>query len=424
MANNGQLGTIYKASGKLYLRYTGLDGLKKSVLLCSAKGEGKLDKAGLEKRKLEVLKAAGLTGEMPEEMKQGITFRDAGNNWLKQCMTRKRNPISRATAKGYSSYLVKLDGLIGDVPLAQVTNKTAKTVVEKLSAESLSAKTITEIIAVLKYVVASVLDENGGQIYPRQWNHDFMDLPVIGKQNQPVFTPEQVEKIVSKAQGRYAVLYALLAGTGMRISEALAIELGPESDDATTISKDCLTIYVRKKVFGQTKEKTKSPAAIREIDIDPELVAFIKGYIGDRKEGWLFPSDTGKPLLQRNILRDSLHPLEVGRNALQTYRTVDGKKVKHILFPAVLGATGKKIGFHAFRRFRATHLRSEGVPEDFVTFWLGHKEKTITDRYSKMKERLELRKEWAEKAGVGFKLPAEKVVTMVVKSSKKKEHAA
>lgn len=88
------------------------------------------------------------------------------------------------------------------------------------------------------------------------------------------------------------------------------------------------------------------------------------------------------------------------------------------------GVTGKKIGFHAFRRFRTTHLRAEGVPEDSVQVWLGHKEKTITDRYSKMKERLELRKEWAEKAGLGFKLPAEKVVTMAVKSSNKKESAA
>jgi integrase len=84
---------------------------------------------------------------------------------------------------------------------------------------------------------------------------------------------------------------------------------------------------------------------------------------------------------------------------------------------------GKKDGFHAFRRFRTTHLRTEGVPEDFVMFWLGHKEKTITDRYSKMKERLELRRRWAEKAGVGFKLPAEKVVTMAVKPTKKESAA-
>ncbi len=219
------------------------------------------------------------------------------------------------------------------------------------------------------------------------------------------------------------MLYALLAGTGMRIGEALAIELGPQSEDATTISKDCRTIFVRKSVFGQTKQRPKTQAAIREIDLDSELAAFIKDYIGERKSGWLFPSDSGKPLLQRNILRDSLHPIEVGREALQSFRTVNGKKVKHTLFPAVPGVTGKKIGFQAFRRFRTTHLRAEGVPEDFVQFWLGYKEKSITDRYSKMKERLELRKDWADQAGLGFQLPGVKVVEMAVKS-KKKESAA
>jgi hypothetical protein len=126
MANNGQLGTVYRASGKLYLRYKTEDGARHSVFLCPAKGEGRLDKAGLEQRKLEVLKSAGLTGEMPEEIKQGITFKDAGSSWLHQCVTRKRNPISNATTRGYSSYLAKLNGLIGEVPLAQVTNKTAR----------------------------------------------------------------------------------------------------------------------------------------------------------------------------------------------------------------------------------------------------------------------------------------------------------
>ena len=63
------------------------------------------------------------------------------------------------------------------------------------------------------------------------------------------------------------------------------------------------------------------------------------------------------------------------------------------------------------------------MPEDFVQFWLGHKEKTITDRYSKMKERLELRKQWAEKAGLGFSLP--KAETKAAKvTSIKKENAA
>jgi hypothetical protein len=42
------------------------------------------------------------------------------------------------------------------------------------------------------------------------------------------------------------------------------------------------------------------------------------------------------------------------------------------------------------------------VPEDILRFWIGHADKSLTDRYSKMKPRIESRKEWAEKAGAGF----------------------
>ena len=37
-------------------------------------------------------------------------------------------------------------------------------------------------------------------------------------------------------------------------------------------------------------------------------------------------------------------------------------------------------------------------------FWVGHAGKDITDRYSKLAENIELRKEWARRAGLGFEL--------------------
>ena len=46
------------------------------------------------------------------------------------------------------------------------------------------------------------------------------------------------------------------------------------------------------------------------------------------------------------------------------------------------------------------------LPEDILRFWIGHADKSITDRYSKMSKRIQTRKEWAEKAGLGFNLPA------------------
>jgi hypothetical protein len=123
--------------------------------------------------------------------------------------------------------------------------------------------------------------------------------------------------------------------------------------------------------------------------------------------------------------RRFLHPVEVGRKALKSFRKVNDKNVKGSLFPVVLGVTGNKIGFHAFRRFRATHLRIGGCARGFRYVLARPQGKTITDCYLKMKERLELRKEWAEKAGIGFNLPAEKVVIMTAgKTATKKESAA
>jgi len=55
-------------------------------------------------------------------------------------------------------------------------------------------------------------------------------------------------------------------------------------------------------------------------------------FIGDRKDGYLFCTDSGKPLSPRNILRDSLHPTLA--------------KLKQT-----------KMGFHCFRRFRESVLQ-------------------------------------------------------------------
>jgi len=44
------------------------------------------------------------------------------------------------------------------------------------------------------------------------------------------------------------------------------------------------------------------------------------------------------------------------------------------------------------------------TPGDLIQFWLGHAKQTVTDVYSKLDEDVEFRKEWAEKAGLGFKI--------------------
>ncbi|HVB58828.1 MAG TPA: hypothetical protein VNE63_20680 [Candidatus Acidoferrales bacterium] len=52
-----------------------------------------------------------------------------------------------------------------------------------------------------------------------QWSADFIDLPEITNQKQPVVTAEEAQSIVQ--DGPDATLYLLLATSGLRISEAL-----------------------------------------------------------------------------------------------------------------------------------------------------------------------------------------------------------
>jgi hypothetical protein len=44
----------------------------------------------------------------------------------------------------------------------------------------------------------------------------------------------------------------------------------------------------------------------------------------------------------------------------------------------ILGTLNElKCGCHAFRRFRFTHLRTNGVPEDLIHCWLGYAGKRV-----------------------------------------------
>lgn len=192
-------------------------------------------------------------------------------------------------------------------------------------------------------VVGSAIDDNGELLFPRKWNHDFIDLPVIENQKQPTFPPETMTAIVDKAYGQDQVLYALLAGTGLRIGEALGLEL-------RHISADRRTITVEQSSWHETIQSPKTKSAYRQIDVCPKLAKLLNDFIESRQSGFLFANQAGKPLSQTNVVRRSLHPI-----------------LEELGVP--------KTGFHAMRRFRTTWLRRERVPEDLIKSWMGHSKK-------------------------------------------------
>ena len=256
---------------------------------------------------------------------------------------------------------------LGGKLLADVSNKAVRELVEKMSAAELSAKTIVNYVQVVKLVLASAVDEEGEQIYPRKWNHDFIQLPVVrkDKQHRPAVTEADLKDILSNVKKRkYAVLFALLAGTGLRIGEALALrspDFGP----------DCRVLYVRRSLWRGREQEPKTSNAVRVVDIPEVLANELRDYVSS-VHGYLFATAQGRSLQQRNVLR-ILH-------------------------------SAKRVGFHAFRRFRLTWLRKSGAPKDLERFWMGHAPEEVGDLYSKLKEDVAFRQEWAGRIGLGFEL--------------------
>lgn len=296
-------------------------------------------------------------------------FRTQANVWLASLPNRRRRPLKPATISNWKHSLQKwVLPTLGDRLLADVSNGAMRELVEKMAAGGLSPKSIVNHAAVVKLVLASAVNAEGEQLYPRTWNHDFIGLPIVRseEQNRQTINQSELEEILGKAKGRYFVLFALLAGTGLRIGEALALK-------PTSFTQDCSISFVRRSIWRGKEQAPKTPNAVREVDVPTSLAALLREYVAG-KSGYIFATASGRPMCQRNVLH-ALH------------------------------ATGIKVGLHAFRRFRTETLRRARVPFDLEKLWLGHAKSTVTDLYAEgLKRDLVWRREWCDRAGLGFAL--------------------
>jgi hypothetical protein len=60
-----------------------------------------------------------------------------------------------------------------------VGNLALKGLVEEMVEAGLSPKTVNTCSQVVKSVVASAVNEEGEQLFPRKWNHEFVDMPAV-----------------------------------------------------------------------------------------------------------------------------------------------------------------------------------------------------------------------------------------------------
>lgn len=156
-----------------------------------------------------------------------------------------------------------------------------------------------------------------------------------------VLTPEQVVAIASRLKEPYSTLVLFLAGTGLRVGEAVGIKW---SDFDGTI------LHVQRRIYEGREGTTKTRSSERSIPISPVLIERMKA-LGDGE--WVFRSRKGTPVDPKNIAHRYLRP------------------VTHEL-GIPLG------GWHDFRHTLSTRLLREKHPAKLVAELLGHSDVRTT----------------------------------------------
>lgn len=314
------------------------------------------------------------------------TFRTQAEVYLERLATRKRKPAKSSTLYSWRSYLNKwIYPALGDLPLSQVKNSTVRPLIKDMSEAGLKPSAIDAHFRLVKWIVSSLLDEKGEPIYVRQWNYDFLDLPIVDPRtmNTPCFSGEIVSGLARWRYPREQMIFILAAASGARISELLGLEIGRH------ISPDCLTLEIKQQAYRcRIVPHVKTNASYRKIDLHLSVARMLEEFIGQRTAGLLFCTANGTPLA--DVLPHHLHP------ALRELGFVNACTGTH------------KAGMHALRRFRNTHLgKCPGLPERLRKFWIGHSVPRISRAYDKTIDDREFRLMWAQQCGIGFKLPFE-----------------
>lgn len=300
------------------------------------------------KRKLRaLLQEMGLNDDTHLERTDSSAkmFRSEAEWWKENRLPMCKPSVQITMGSHLEKYLMPR---LGSLPISAIDERRVQEFITELTRteyfvskgrrKKLSPKSIRNIVGVLKLIV--------GQKVWRDWNLRFPEIPI---KEQRYFSPDEMRRIIEAAPGQWKVLYATLAGTGMRCGEAFGLHV-------EDLDLNAGKIYIRRSVWEGEEVSVKSKQGYRAVNIDPILTKMLAAHLGTRKAGRVFETRNGTPLCKRNTRR-RLNEL-----------------LRDLKLP--------KAGLHAFRHGRVSVLQAMGVPGDLVKEWVGHSNLQTTSRYT------------------------------------------
>jgi integrase len=315
-----------------------------------------------EAQRLKARRAADADrGELQERSR--LTFREYAEEWVERYQGRRRG-FRESTREDYRRDLKRyafpfFDEKLG-VTLSQLQPRDVANYVGWLCEQPLpTGKPLSDakvrnalkpVSACLATAVREGLIRNNparGVDLPHRPNVDDLD-----EEDVRVFTHEQLEAFLSLVHPRHRLMFELLASTGLRVSELIALRWKHLAIDGSRPH-----VKVRRTLVRGREQAPKTKHGRRDVPIDPELVSRLrehrKASEWSREDDLVFPSLEGTPLSPSNLRRRVLRPVaeEIG---------------------------APWAGFHTFRHTCASMLFERGSNAVQVQRWLGHHSPSFT----------------------------------------------
>jgi integrase len=281
-----------------------------------------------------------------------VIFSEYARQWMETVVPLMK-PASQVAVKSHLSKLVATFGARSlDLSHAEVQGFFTSL------AQVQAPKTVRNLWATLHNMLSAAVQEGLIAKIPQ------IKLPKAVRVEQDWLSVDNMRRIIADSRPKYRPLYGLLAETGLRIGEALALRF--ENLDTTEG-----VLRVRESIYNGRIQLPKTPASIRTLTLSKH-VADLVGPPGP-PDAFVFSTFGVNPWWPDKVLKD-LHQL-----------------MSDLTLP--------QMGFHSLRRGNATLMCSElGVPTKIAAYRLGHQAEGLTlGLYSQSWAGMD--KEWAPKIG-------------------------
>ena len=317
--------------------------------------------------------------EAADKMKAGAKRVDGGKPitdaktplavWIEEwSQTALENSDRKPATKGIYRMLARLHlsvAPLGTMPLGTIRASHVEALTGRMRKAGSSDSTIRMTYTVLRSVLDTavrdrLIAENPAVAVKRPTASRRAD----GRDEARHLSTDEVRRVLDAAEGtRYAAPLALIAATGLRRGEALAVRWRDVDLDAGTLA----VTGTLGRVGGKLERTTpKSARSRRTLGLTPGVVAVLrkqrvaqleaKMRAGSRwvSTEYVFTTEIGTPIEPRNVLREFVAAVQRA------------------------GLDGDGIGLHTLRHSAATAMLDAGKPLHVVSRILGHSSVAIT----------------------------------------------